>query len=134
LPDRPEFLVIFLALTHARLIAVPINPADKPKEVRFFIGDAQAAAVIAEGTNVAVKEALTGLGLSMWQPRIDTGGVVELPDPSMASRTTIDAPSPDDVALFAYTNGTTGRPKCVPFTHANVLWSSRNIAAHYYII
>ena len=49
----------------------------------------------------------------------------------MASRASIDAPNPDDVALFAYTSGTTGRPKCVPLTHANVLWSSRNIAAHY---
>jgi oxalate---CoA ligase len=131
LPNSLEFLVVFLALTHARLIAVPLNPADKPDEVQFFIQDAQAAAVIAEGTNAAVKEAITGLDLSMWQPRIDTSGVVELADLPMASRTSFDAPSPDDVALFAYTSGTTGRPKCVPLTHANVLWSSRNIAAHY---
>ena len=78
-----------------------------------------------------MREAAAGLGLPIWQPRVDSRGVVELPELPQASRTSVDAPNPDDVALFAYTSGTTGRPKCVPLTHANVLWSSRNIAAHY---
>jgi acyl-CoA synthetase (AMP-forming)/AMP-acid ligase II len=126
-----EFLVVFLSLTHARLVAVPLNPADKLDEIRFFIEDAQAQAVVAEGANVTVREAAAGLGLPIWQPRVDSRGTVELPELQQGSRTSLDAPHPDDVALFAYTSGTTGRPKCVPLTHANVLWSSRNIAAHY---
>jgi acyl-CoA synthetase (AMP-forming)/AMP-acid ligase II len=63
LPNSLEFLVVFLALTHARLVAAPLNPADKPDEIRFFIEDAQALAVVAEGANVAVREATAGLGL-----------------------------------------------------------------------
>jgi acyl-CoA synthetase (AMP-forming)/AMP-acid ligase II len=129
LPNSPEFLVVFLALTRARLVAAPLNPADKPDEIRFFIQDAEAHAVVAEGANVAVREAAAGLAI--WQPRVDSRGVLQLPELSPAPRTSIDAPNPDDIALFAYTSGTTGRPKCVPLTHANVLWSSRNIAAHY---
>jgi acyl-CoA synthetase (AMP-forming)/AMP-acid ligase II len=131
LPNSLEFLVVLLALTHAKLVAAPLSPADKPDEIRFFIEDAQARAVVAEGANVAVREATAGLGLPIWQPRADSRGVVELPELPTASRTSIDAPGPDDVALFLYTSGTTGRPKCVPLTHANLLWSSRNIAAHY---
>ena len=131
LPNSLEFLVVFLALTHARLVAAPLNPADKPDEIRFFIEDAQARAVVAEGANIAVREAAAGLGLPIWQPRVDSRGVVELPELPQGSRTSLDAPHPDDVALFAYTSGTTGRPKCVPLTHANVLWSARNIAEHY---
>jgi oxalate---CoA ligase len=131
LPNSLEFLVIFLALTHARLIAAPLNPADKLDELRFLMEDAQVRAVVAEGANVAVREAAAGLGLPIWQPRVDSRGVVELPELPQGSRTGLDAPNPDDVALFAYTSGTTGRPKCVPLTHANVLWSSRNIAEHY---
>lgn len=131
LPNSLEFLVIFLALTHARLIAAPLNPADKLDELRFLMEDAQVRAVVAEGANVAVREAAAGLGLPIWQPRVDSRGVVELPELPQGSRTSLDAPNPDDVALFAYTSGTTGRPKCVPLTHANVLWSSRNIAEHY---
>jgi len=131
LPNSLEFLVVFLALTHARLVAAPLNPADKPAEIRFFIEDAQAQAVVAQGVNAAVRVATADLGLPIWQPRVDSLGVVELPELPRASRTSNDAPNPDDVALFAYTSGTTGRPKCVPLSHANVLWSAHNIAAHY---
>ena len=131
LPNGLEFLVVFLALTHARLIAVPLNPAEKPDEIRFFIEDAQARAVVAEGAKFGVMEATAGLDLLIWQPRVDSRGVVELTELPNASRSSIDPPSPDDIALFAYTSGTTGRPKCVPLSHANVLWSARNIAEQY---
>ena len=131
LPNGLEFLVVFLALTHARLVAALLNPADKPDEIRFFIQDAQARGVVAEGANLTVRQAVAGLGLPIWQPRVDSRGVVELPELPQGSHASIDAPNPDDIALFAYTSGTTDRPKCVPLTHANVLWSARNIAAHY---
>jgi acyl-CoA synthetase (AMP-forming)/AMP-acid ligase II len=131
LPNSLEFLVVFLALTHARLIAAPLNPADKPDEIRFFIEDSQARAVVAEGGNLTVRVATAGLGLPIWQPRVDPRGVVQLSELPQGSRASIDAPNHDDVALFAYTSGTTGRPKCVPLTHGNVLWSARDIAAHY---
>ena len=131
LPNSLYFLVIFLALTRARLVAAPLNQADKPDELRFFIKDAQAHAVVAEGANVAVREAAARLGLPIWQPRVDSRGVVELPELPKASRSTIDPRDVDDIALFAYTSGTTGRPNCVPLTHANVVWSARNIATHY---
>src|SRR5271156_1522265 len=131
LPNGLEFLVVFLALTHARLVAALLNPAEKPAAIRFFIEDAQVRAVVAQSDNATVREATAGLGLPIWQPRVDSRGAAEVPALPAASRASIDPPSPDDVALCAYTSGTTGRPKCVPLTHANVLWSSRNIAAHY---
>jgi acyl-CoA synthetase (AMP-forming)/AMP-acid ligase II len=131
LPNGLEFLVVFLALTHARLIAVLLNPAEKLDKIRFFIEDAQARAVVAEGAKFEVMEATAGLDLPIWQPRVDPRGVVELPELPNASRASIDAPNPDDIALFAYTSGTTGRPKCVPLSHGNVLWSALNIASRY---
>ena len=131
LPNSLEFLVVLLALTNAGLVAAPLNPADKPDEIRFFLEDTQARAVVTEGANVTVKEAVAGLALPIWHPRVDSPGVVEIPELPPASRASFDAPNPDDVALFAYTSGTTDRPKCVPLTHANVLWSARDIAAHY---
>ncbi|HEY2105473.1 MAG TPA: AMP-binding protein, partial [Candidatus Binataceae bacterium] len=59
LPNGLEFLVVFLALTRARLVAAPINPADKSAELRFFITAGQARAVIAEsGNSIAAEAAL----------------------------------------------------------------------------
>ena len=131
LPNSLEFLVILLALTRARLVAAPLNPAYKRDEIRFFLEDARVKAMVAEVANVAVAEAAAGLAMPIWTPHVDSSSMVELPELPQASRTSIDAPNPDDVAIFVYTSGTTGRPKCVPLTHANVLWSSRNIATHY---
>jgi len=131
LPNSLEFLVIFLALTRTRLVAAPLNPAYKPGELCFFIKNAGAKAVVAEGGSAAVREATAGLGVPVWTPHVDVRGVVGLLELPQASRTTVDAPNPDDIAFLAYTSGTTGRPKCVPLTHANMVWSARNIATHY---
>ena len=131
LPNGLEFLVIFLALTRARLVAAPLNPAYKAAELRFFLEDGQARAIIADGANSAVKEAAADLDLTVWRPRAGSSGMVELAELPQVSRATADAPRPDDVALFLHTSGTTSRPKGVPLTHANVLQSSGNIAAHY---
>jgi oxalate---CoA ligase len=131
LPNGLEFLVIFLALVRARLVAAPLNPAYKTDELAFFIGDAQARAVIAEDANTAVKDAAAGLGLPVWSPAIGARGAVEIAALPKASRAGSAAPNPDDIALFLHTSGTTSRPKGVPLSHANVVRSSLNVAAHY---
>jgi hypothetical protein len=56
-----------------------------------------------------VREVAVGLGLPVWQPRVDARGVVELPELQQGSRTSLDTPHPDDDALVAYTSGTMGR-------------------------
>ena len=68
LPNGLEFLVIFLAVTRAGLVAAPLNPAYKADELSFFMEDAQMRAVIAESGNQAVKANRRGPGLA----RVDT--------------------------------------------------------------
>jgi oxalate---CoA ligase len=131
LPNGLEFLVVFLALTRARLVAAPINPADKSAELRFFIDAGQAQAVVAESGNSMAAEAAAALALPLWQPRLEPTGSVSISQFPPSSRTSVDAPKCGDVALLMYTSGTTGQPKRVPLTHANVFCSAVNIATHY---
>jgi acyl-CoA synthetase (AMP-forming)/AMP-acid ligase II len=134
LPNGLEFLVVFLALVRARLVAAPLNPAYKTDELVFFMQDAQARAVIADPSNAA-RDAAVKLGLPLWPMLPGANGTIEIEALNHTARDLTgilaDAPQGEDVALFLHTSGTTSRPKGVPLTHANVLCSSLAIARHY---
>jgi acyl-CoA synthetase (AMP-forming)/AMP-acid ligase II len=131
LPNGLEYLVCFLAVTRARLIAAPLNPAYKPEEFRFYLEDVEAVAVMAAPEAHPVRGVARDLGLPVLSATRDGKGQVRLEGIVAASRPTPEAPRPDDTALFLHTSGTTSRPKGVPLTHGNLMASIRNISAHY---
>src|SRR5258705_6168158 len=47
LPNGLEFFVMCLAVARARLIAAPLSPASKANELRAFLSDVEARAVVA---------------------------------------------------------------------------------------
>ncbi|HLH75764.1 MAG TPA: acyl--CoA ligase [Candidatus Binataceae bacterium] len=131
LPNGLEFLVVFLAVARAGLVAAPLNPAYKLDELLFFIEDAQARAIVGPRNNSALVEAAQRLEVPLWPTRIDPAGQVQIDE--LGGKRPVDrpAPNPTDMVLFLHTSGTTSRPKGVPLTHANVMRSINNIAAHY---
>lgn len=133
LPNGLEFLVSFLAVTRARLVAAPLNPSYKADEFRFYLDDIQARAVIAPVDDHAIRSVSRDLGLPVWTARRDGQGRVELEGsrPTVSTPRDVEPPRPEDVALFLHTSGTTSRPKGVPLTHANLVASMKNISAHY---
>jgi acyl-CoA synthetase (AMP-forming)/AMP-acid ligase II len=132
LPNGLEYLATFLATTRARLIAAPLNAAYKADEFRFYLEDAEVRAVIAPPDAHPVRDVAATLQLPIWTVRRDAHGRVHLEGENLLSGSRdLEAPQPDDVALFLHTSGTTSRPKGVPLTHANLMASIRNIADHY---
>jgi acyl-CoA synthetase (AMP-forming)/AMP-acid ligase II len=127
-----EYLASFLAVARARLVAAPLNPAYKTEELRFYLEDAGARALVAPPGPHPAREVARELGLPVWTATLDGRGRVRLEGEGLTSPSREAAPPlPGDVALFLHTSGTTSRPKGVPLTHANLMTSIGNIAAHY---
>ncbi|KAJ1913722.1 hypothetical protein H4219_005086 [Mycoemilia scoparia] len=146
IPNTLTCLITFLASTLLRCIAAPLNPAMKQSEVEFYLEDAQSKVLIVphdvDESNESVKAARK-LGVKVWVVDWDEseGGIklsiLENGSPVSKDTTTegkditIDDAQPDDIALLLHTSGTTGRPKAVPLTHANLSRSMLNISNTY---
>ncbi len=132
LPNGLEFLTTFLAVTWARAVAAPLNPAYKDEEFQFYMEDTGTRALILPPGEHPARDAAATLNVPVWEVRLDTNGRVQLQPPSASSAPVSDeAPRPEDIALFLHTSGTTSRPKGVPLTHGNLTTSLRNIVNTY---
>ena len=126
-PNCPEFVVSFLALAWCGIPAMPLNPALTTDLAAEPLADEQPGALIAAPGPGAAREAAERIGVPCWtmHPDFSIDGV---PAGGKARNT---VPGPDSVALLLQTSGTTGKPKWVPLTHANLLASIDNITATY---
>ncbi len=128
-----EFMVVFLAVARAGAIAAPLNPAYTADEFKFYMEDAEAQLAILPGGEHAAREAAAALGVPTMEASLDDAGraVLSRGENALTARRDAPAPSPDDVALFLHTSGTTSRPKGVPLTHGNLAASIKNIGDTY---
>ena len=106
----------------------PLNPAYKPDEFAFYLGDLNAKALlVAEGSTSPAIAAAEARGMTVLRlVEGEQAGAWRLID------CTAEAPAapraPDAIALILHTSGTTSRPKMVPLSQRNVVASARNIA------
>ena len=133
LPNGLDFLVAFLAVARAGAIAAPLNSAYTMDEFTFFMEDAEAQLAILPPGDHAGRDAAEGLGIPTLDASLDADGKTQLSrgGQTLTRRVDVAGPSPDDVALFLHTSGTTSRPKGVPLTHTNLVTSLANIGDTY---
>jgi acyl-CoA synthetase (AMP-forming)/AMP-acid ligase II len=124
-----EFLATLFAANSLGAIAMPINWRLAAPEVRFILEHSQARALVCDGALVALANEATddlrsGLArLCTATERVD--GWERLADLRAASPLPARAHvGGDDVHRLMYTSGTTGRPKGVMITHANLAWKN----------
>jgi long-chain acyl-CoA synthetase len=123
LPNVPYFPVAYYAVLRLGAVVVPMNVLLKGREVRYYLEDPGAKALIAwNGFEEAAREGSEGLDLELF---VVTPGEFEqqLADAEPA-REYVDRDA-RDTAVILYTSGTTGSPKGAELTHANMLSNCR---------
>jgi crotonobetaine/carnitine-CoA ligase len=137
LPNCPEYLMSWFAITRLGAVVVPCSTNFKHDEIRYQIEHSDAAAVIVARESYelvagAAAAATTDPRMILCDPGGLESGGEELN--ALLSGEALTEPwhaGPDDVAMIMYTSGTTARPKGVILTHGNLYLYGHNWASAY---
>jgi crotonobetaine/carnitine-CoA ligase len=130
LPNHPDFLLAWTALTSMGAVAVCLDPRSSADELGYVASHSgPVGAVVAEGAAERVGAAMPGLRFVA----VSEGRGEESVDALLATEPDGRRPAPCDplsAASVQYTSGTTARPKGVVWSQASCLWAGRVGAAH----
>lgn len=123
MPDGPEFLISFLAVTKVAICA-PLNPGFQMQEFEFYLSDLNARALIVltgiDTPSVAVAQRMQIPIIDVQPSDLDPAHPLSF----SVSSSGLDEHKPyyePDTALLLHTSATTGQPKLVPLKHGQLI-------------
>jgi long-chain acyl-CoA synthetase len=129
------FVVSYLAVLGAGMVAVPLNPLSPVPEIEQELAAIGARAVIA---GPAAKDVIGAIDRSSL-PELDVlissrlgeiAGAVPIDDLIAHEPVPAVDLGPDDLAVLVFTSGTAGSPKAAMLTHGNLLSNLQQCQAH----
>ena len=118
-----EALILYLATLRAGLVYLPLNTAYQSAEMAYFMGDAQPAVVVCQGSQFGwVSKLAFAAGTAyVFSLNADRSGTL-LHRAAQFPRNHIPAVvMAQEIAAIIYTSGTTGRSKGAMLSHGNLL-------------
>ncbi len=127
-PNRPEWMIVDLAVQMTGAVLTPIYPTISPNEIAYVLYEAGVQIVFVGNADIyeRFKDSFHNIptlkniycldelaGVSNWKELINKNAQ---PDQSV-----IDRIKPETLATIIYTSGTTGDPKGVMLTHYNIV-------------
>lgn len=114
--NLPEWMAAFIGIVSTGAVVVPLNSWGKPADIAFTIEDAGARLAFLD------QQRFDGLGALLADKGIsaviarpadpqDAAGLEAFVAPYVGQKPVVPDLHPDDLALFMYTSGTSGKPK-----------------------
>jgi crotonobetaine/carnitine-CoA ligase len=132
LPNCPEFLIAWSAVTSLGAVAVCLDPRSTRDDLAYVSSHSGPIAALVHGAAAAAAgTAMPGAEvLVVDEPGSHRDTLQPFSTPGDRHPTRPPAPSSSDPASIQYTSGTTARPKAVVWTQANCLWAGQVGTAH----
>jgi len=127
----PESLLLYLACLRAGLVYHPLNTGYTPDEISYFLGNAQPALVVCDPAAEASMRELAQEASVPHVLTLDASGAGSLTAAAAGCEPSgvIEELAGDDLAALLYSSGTTGVPKGVMLSHANLLSNTETLVS-----